>query len=151
MAEKIYKNETVERVLNALKGNVTWSNAESVATYYYKLAKIAEEIELRGEEPKRLLLKFGETIFIPEYHDKVKFQEGRDQTKINAKKLAQFLIENNRVLDLFSVVSVSEKILKEKLDDAEFLIAKFKEITGSTKPSISVTSMTKDEVKKLHG
>lgn len=151
MAERIYKNNTVENSLNGLKGCVNWANTESVAEYFYKLSKIAKELTKRSEEAKAILLERKETIFFPEFEDKVYFQEGSDITEFQADKCGEYLIEEGRQKDLLKVISITEKALKE-LSDSAFLIAKFKVNTGESKAdSVGVKKMTKDELKEIKG
>ena len=137
-----------EKSLNGLKGSVNWSNTESVAKYHRKLNEISSVIEERMAESKKILLERKETIIIPEFKEKVVYQEGRDRSSINASKAGSYFVREKREEDLYSVISITEKALKN-LPDGDFIVAKFKEISGTTAPSIRVSKMTKKELKEF--
>lgn len=140
----------IHGILEIFKRKVDWNDNNSVADYYYLLSKTIEKLQTFLEKPKKILLESKKTIFYPGNKEKIQFQEGRDNIIIDGKEFGQFMIGENRLIDLLSVISITKKSLIDTLPDGEYLSVKFKKVIGSTVPSIGIKPMTKDELKKFN-
>jgi hypothetical protein len=129
--------------------------AESITTdgdnaaFFKQLHELESMISAQLEATKKSLL---ESSFSVRYFEdegvKVCRLAGKEQGSVDTTALYNELASMSRVKDFLQVASVSKTAL-EKLNDGKVLAAKYYQVTGSTKPSITVSKISADEKKAL--
>jgi hypothetical protein len=119
----------------------------------YRLMQIKQTEEALKEEKAKIteeLLKAGVNEYFLEEEKKVVLSKGKAQTSIDVTTLS----ENVPMRTFLNMVSVSETALKKAVEDedeARKLIALTKRTHGFGSPTVTVSKMTKAELKEMKG
>lgn len=121
---------------------------KEIAKDYVKLKEQKAEIdaELKRLE-KEYLIPNAETVFLVDLEKKVTYIEAKDKTEIDSEKLFAQLWDEQRLDDILTGFSVTQKALLT-FSDGEELVEKYKFVKGKTKESFKVTKMNKSELKE---
>lgn len=141
--------DTIEKSIKSMK-RINSDNLKEVASYYRKLSKIKELIEIAMEEPKKVLMENMEVnspFIFPDHQEKVSLREGAKITEIESEEITKKLLKEGRKEDIIKCATYSQKSLNT-LEDGQALIDEFKKEIGVKSNSLIVSKMTKQELKE---